>query len=72
MTIIRNYAKYNNVCSCGIILSGTQERVQNSRGKQSICVRATEVLLYIVSWIIALKLETVKTLSKPETIINKR
>ena len=26
---------------------GTQERVRNSRGKQAISVRATEVLLYI-------------------------
>ena len=26
---------------------GTQERVRNSRGKQAIGVRATEVLLYI-------------------------
>ena len=25
----------------------TQERVQNSRGQRAICVRATEVLLYL-------------------------
>ena len=30
---------------------GTQERVRNSRGKQAISVRATEVLLYIFHFI---------------------
>ena len=29
------------------VLLGTQERVRNSRGKQAISVRATEVLLYV-------------------------
>ena len=28
---------------------GTQERVQNSRGRRAISVRATEVLLYIMT-----------------------
>ena len=46
--ITRNYSKYNNVCSYGTFLSGTQERVRNSCGKQAISVRATEVLLYIL------------------------
>ena len=30
------------------LFQGTQERVRNSRGKRAICVRAIEVLLYIV------------------------
>ena len=35
--ITRNYAKYNNVCRCGIIfiLLGTQKRVENSHGKRA-------------------------------------
>ena len=45
--IVRNYTKYNNVCSYGIFLLETQERARNSRGKQAIGVRATEVLLYL-------------------------
>ena len=36
---------YPNSAPMGFFL-GTQERVQNSRGKQAISVRATEVLLY--------------------------
>ena len=39
------YAKYNNVCRYGIILLGTQERVENSHGKRAISIRATEALL---------------------------
>ena len=31
----------------GDFFQGSQERVQNSRGKRSISVRATEVLLYL-------------------------
>ena len=30
-------------------LLGTQDRVRNRRGKRAISVRATEVLLYIIS-----------------------
>ena len=30
----------------GFFFQGTQEWVRNSRGKQAICVRAIEVLLY--------------------------
>ena len=44
--ITLNYPKYNNVCSYGSFSLGTQERVQNSRGKRAIGVRAFEVLLY--------------------------
>ena len=47
--ITLNYPKYNNVCNYGIFSPGTQERVRNSHGKISICVRATEVLLYVES-----------------------
>ena len=39
------YPKYNNVCSYGTFLLGTQERVRNSRGNRAISVRATEILL---------------------------
>ena len=49
--ITQNYTKYNNVCSCGIILLGTQDRNRNSHGKRAISVRATEVLLYKVLYI---------------------
>ena len=45
--ITLNYPKHNNVCSYGIFSLGTQERVQNSRGKRAISVQAIEVLLYI-------------------------
>ena len=31
---------------------GTQERVRNSRGKQAISVRATEVLLYLFTHLV--------------------
>ena len=44
--ITLHYSKYNNICSYGIFFQGTQERVQNSRGKRVIDVRAIEVLLY--------------------------
>ena len=32
-----------------VFFQGTKERVRNSRGKRAISVRATEVLLYIIS-----------------------
>ena len=38
---------YSKSAAKGFFL-GTQERVQNSRGKQAISVGATEVLLYLV------------------------
>ena len=34
------------------IVQGTQEQVRNSRGKQAICVRAIEVLLYMYKLIV--------------------
>ena len=43
--ITQNYAKYNNVCSYGIILLGIQEWVRNNCCKWAISVWATEVLL---------------------------
>ena len=42
-----NYLKYAGMGFC----LGTQEQFQNSRGKQAISVRATEVLLDIVIWL---------------------
>ena len=39
-----NHPKLSEICNQGIFL-GTKERVQNSRGKRAISVRATEVLL---------------------------
>ena len=42
----QNYSKYNKFCRYVIVLLGTQERVQNSRGLRAIGVRATEDLLY--------------------------
>ena len=35
------------ICSYGILFQRTQERVQKSRGKRAISVRAIEVLPYI-------------------------
>ena len=35
---IRNYPKYNNVCSCGTFFLGALERVRNSNGKRAIVV----------------------------------
>ena len=45
--ITLNYPKYNNVSRNGTFSLGTQEGVQNSRGKRAISVQAMEVLLYI-------------------------
>ena len=39
------YEKISQICSYGIFFQVTQERVRNSRGKQAISARATEVLL---------------------------
>ena len=36
----------------------TQERVRNSRGKQAISVRATEVLLYLLKWMYTVEQRT--------------
>ena len=36
---------YPKSAAMGFLFQGTQERVQNSRGKRAISVRATEVLL---------------------------
>ena len=43
----KNHPKLSQICSFGIFLRGTQERVRNSRGKRAVSVRATEVLLYL-------------------------
>ena len=40
-----NHPRLHYICSYGIYFLGTQERVQNSRGKRAIGVIATEVLL---------------------------
>ena len=40
-----NYPYLSQIFSYGFLFQGTQERVQNSRGKRAISVRATEVLL---------------------------
>ena len=45
MKTTRNYPKYNTVCNYVFFLSGTQDRVRDSRCKRAISVRATEVLL---------------------------
>ena len=42
-----NHPKLSQICSYGFLYQGTQERVQNSRGKRAFSVRATEVLLYM-------------------------
>ena len=44
---IESQPKLTQICSYGIYFQGTQERVQNIRGKRANSVRATEVLLYI-------------------------
>ena len=46
----KNHLKLSQICSYiyGILLQGTQERVQNCPGKRTISVRATEVLLYSI------------------------
>ena len=46
---IENHPKLSQICSYEIFL-GTQEQVQNSRGKRAIRVWATEGLLY-KSWL---------------------
>ena len=43
--ITLNYSKYNIVCSYWNV--SRTRRVRNSRGKRTIGVRATEVLLYM-------------------------
>ena len=43
--ITQNYPEYNNVCSYGIFLLGTQEQAGNSHGKGATSVLATKVLL---------------------------
>ena len=42
----RNTLNYPKSAAKGLFFQGTQERVQNSRGKRDISVRATEVQLY--------------------------
>ena len=44
----KNHPKFSQICSYEIFFLGTHERVRNSRGKQAISVRVTEVLLYIL------------------------
>ena len=40
-----NHTKLSQIFRQGFFFLGIQERVQNSRGKRAISVRATEVLL---------------------------
>ena len=42
-----NHPKLSQICMGWDFFLGTREHVRNSRGKQAISVRATEVLLYI-------------------------
>ena len=45
---------YPKCAAIGFFFQGTQRRVRNSRGKQAIRVRATEVLLYFLIYSVLL------------------
>ena len=45
---IENHPKLTQICSYGIFVQGTQERVRNNRGKRTVSVRAIEALLYLI------------------------
>ena len=51
--ITLNYLKS---AAMGFMFQGTQERVRNSRGKRAVGVRATEVLLYVRTSLIIVRL----------------
>ena len=55
---------YQKSAAMSFMFQGTQERVQNSRGKRAIGVRATEVLLYIGDFFISLARKRFVKISK--------
>ena len=42
-----NHRKLSQICRYGIFFQGTQEQIQNSRGKRAISVQATKGLLFL-------------------------
>ena len=51
-----NHPNLSQICSYGVLFQGTQEGVQNSRGKRAISFRATdEALLYLIRGLIKLR-----------------
>ena len=44
-----NHRKLSQICSYGLLLQGSQERVRNSQGKRAISVRAIEFLLFLAT-----------------------